>query len=237
MTTYVAYVRVSTQKQGASGLGLAAQREAVERYASRNGGRVAALYVEIESGRKNNRPELAKAIAHAKRARAVVLVAKLDRLTRNAVFLGMLLESGLGAVFADLPTMPDGAMGRHMIREWANLAQLEAELTSERTKAALQAAKARGQKLGSARPGHWKGREDARLRGAHKGGKAAAAVHRQKANESYLDLLPMVGELRRQGLSLRAVAERLHDEGHTTRRGCRWNAVQVSRVLVRAAAK
>jgi DNA invertase Pin-like site-specific DNA recombinase len=233
MGKFVAYARVSTQKQGHSGLGLAAQRDAVERYAAQQGGHVAAVFVETESGKNNARPELAKAIAQAKRGRAVLLVAKLDRLSRNSVFLGTLLESGLDVAFCDLPSVPPGATGRFIIQQMANIAELEAGLIAERTRAALQAAKARGQQLGSARPGHWEGREEARLRGAMKGGTAAAAVHRQRAADAYTDLIPTVADLRREGMSLQAIAERLNADGHTTRRGKPWNPVQVGRVLER----
>jgi DNA invertase Pin-like site-specific DNA recombinase len=233
-TNVVPYARVSTQRQGVSGLGLAAQRQAVERYAEHHGGRVAALYVETESGRHNARPELLKAIAHAKRARALLLVAKLDRLSRDSVFLGTLIKSGLDVAFCDLPSVPPGATGLFMIQQMANVAELEAGLISERTKAALQAAKARGQKLGSARPGHWQGREEARLRGAHKGGQVAAVVHREKAAAAYADLAPLMRQWRAEGLTLKSIAGKLNADGHTTRRGRPWNPFQVARVLKRA---
>jgi len=234
MADFVAYIRVSTTKQGSSGLGLAAQRETVERHAQQQGGRIIALFVETDSGRNDDRPELAKAIAHAKRSRVGLLVAKLDRLSRRAVFIGTLLESGLDVTFCDLPSVPPGATGRFLLQQMASVAQLEAGLISERTKAALAAAKARGTKLGSARPDHWKGREAARLNGARNGAAAAATTRSKAAREAYADLVPAMRELRDAGRSLAAIADRLNADGHTTRRGRPWNPVQVLRVLNRA---
>ena len=102
------------------------------------------------------------------------------------------------------------------------------------TQSSLQAAKRRGVKLGSARPDHWEGREDRRQAGAIAGGQAAGEAHRRAADESYGDLFPVVKELRANGRSLQAIADDLNDQGHTTRRGKPWNAMQVSRVLKRA---
>jgi DNA invertase Pin-like site-specific DNA recombinase len=142
---FVSYLRVSTDKQGRSGLGLEAQRVAVESYL--NGGRwtLAAEYVEAESGKRSDRPKLAKALAHAKAIGATVVFAKLDRLTRNVDLLRSLVTSDVDLVFCDLPH----AMGRFLLTQMASVAELEAGLISERTKAALAAAKARGVKLGN----------------------------------------------------------------------------------------
>ena len=114
------------------------------------------------------------------------------------------------------------------------MAEGEAKSISDRTKVALAAAKARGVQLGSARPGHWEGREADRLRGAKNGAIAASAVRTAKAEEAYVDLVPMMQELQASGKSLRAIAEALNADGHTTRRGAEWNQVQVKRVLDRA---
>jgi DNA invertase Pin-like site-specific DNA recombinase len=230
----IAYCRVSTKQQGQSGLGLEAQRSAVEGYAKQIGARVAGLYVEVESGRKSDRPELARALAHARRSKATLCVAKLDRLSRNAVFLGSLLESGIDVGFCDLPSVPAGATGRFILQQMASVAQLEAGLISERTKAALAAAKKAGTKLGSARPGHWNGREEARREGAKRGAQASAKIRSKAATEAYADLVPTVAELRAKGMPLHAIAAELNAQGHTTRRGKPWNPVQVSRVLERA---
>lgn len=224
----IAYLRVSTAKQGQSGLGLEGQRAAVEAFARQNGSRVAGWYTEVESGKRADRPELARAVAHAKRSKATLCVAKLDRLSRNVEFLAGVMNSGCEFAAADMP-----AANRFMLHVMAAVAEHEAKAISERTKAALAAAKARGAKLGSARPGHWDGREDARLAGARAGAVAGAKARKEAADEAYTDLVPFVEKLRTEGLSLRAIAKRLNEQGHTTRRGKPWNAVQVARVLER----
>ena len=152
--TVIGYVRVSTKGQGASGLGLEAQESAINAYAAQSDAKALRLYVEIESGRKSDRPQLAAALAHAKRSKATLIVAKLDRLSRNVAFLSALMESGVEFVAVDQPHA-----NRLTIHILAAVAEDEARRISERTKTALAAAKARGTKLGSARPGHWKGRE------------------------------------------------------------------------------
>src|SRR5262245_2719584 len=144
---FVSYYRVSTDKQGRSGLGLDAQKAAV---ADRlDGGRwqIVAEFIEVESGKRASRPQLDAAIAACKKHHAKLVVAKLDRLSRNVSFLLKLIDSGLDVLFADLPDL-NGAMGKFVLITMANVAELEAGLLSERTKAALKAAKARGVKLG-----------------------------------------------------------------------------------------
>src|ERR1700745_1924108 len=144
---YVAYYRVSTDRQGKSGLGLQAQKAAV---ADRlHGGRwqIIAEFVEVESGKRISRPQLDAAIAACKKHKAKLIVAKLDRLSRNVSFLLKLIEAGVEVLFADLPEL-NGAMGKFVLITMANVAELEAGLISERTKAALKAAKARGVRLG-----------------------------------------------------------------------------------------
>lgn len=229
MKEIVAYCRVSTKQQGQSGLGMEAQKTAVEAYAKQNGARVAGLYVEVESGKKADRPELAKALAHARRSKAVLCVAKLDRLARNVEFLARVLNAGTEFVACDNP-----AANRLTLHILAAVAENEAKAISDRTKAALQAAKDRGIKLGSAREGHWKGREKARKQGASKGALVSAEVRSKAALEAYADLLPKMQALKTDGLSLQAIAGKLNEEGYTTRRGRPWNPVQVGRVLERA---
>jgi DNA invertase Pin-like site-specific DNA recombinase len=224
----IGYLRVSTKKQGDSGLGLEGQRAAVEAYVQQIGSRIAAWYTEVESGKLTDRPELSKALSHAKRSKATLCVAKLDRLARNVEFLAKVMNSGAEFVACDNP-----AANRLTLHILAAVAEAEAKAISDRTKAALQAAKARGVKLGSARPGHWDGRELARLAGARSGAKIAGKVVSRKADEAYSDLFPLVGDLKAQGRSLRQIAYRLNVEGHTTRRGRPWNQVQVARVLRR----
>ena len=143
---YVAYFRVPTERQGRSGLGLDAQREAVARHVASAGGAVAAEFQEIESGKRGDRPQLAAALA-ACRASATLLIAKLDRLARNARFLlGVVEGSGEGGVvFCDLPTVPPGPVGKFLVTQMAAVAELEAGLISQRTRAALRhGKKARG---------------------------------------------------------------------------------------------
>ncbi len=168
-------------------------------------------------------------LAHAKRNKATLVVAKLDRLARNVEFLARVLNAGTDFVAVDNP-----AANRLTLHILAAVAEAEAKAISERTKAALQAAKARGVALGSAREGHWDGREEARLQGAQHGAKVSAEVRSKAAAEAYADLQPMMSELRAGGASLQAIADKLNADGHTTRRGRPWNPVQVARVLERA---
>jgi DNA invertase Pin-like site-specific DNA recombinase len=231
MADIIAYYRVSTKQQGESGLGLEAQEAAVKGYARQTGATIKASYVEVESGKLADRPELARALAHAKRSKATLCVAKLDRLSRNVQFLAGVMDSGCEFAAADMP-----AANRFMLHVMAAVAEHEAKAISDRTRAALAAAKARGTLLGSARPGHWKGREDKRRAGLEKARAVAAKSKQEKAAEAYTDLLPSIAGLKRQGLSLRAIAAKLTASGHTTRTGRPWNPVQVLRVLQRAEA-
>lgn len=226
----IPYFRVSTAKQGKSGLGLEGQEAAISAFVTQRGCNVLASYREVESGKNSDRPELAKAVAHAKRSKATLVVAKLDRLARNVAFLSRLMESGVDFIAIDLEHA-----NRLTIHILAAVAEGEAKAISDRTKTALAAAKARGTKLGSARPGHWDGREDARARGAQKGAKASVIVRKAKAEEAYVDLVPTMKQLHESGKSLRAIADALNADGHTTRRGVAWNQVQVKRVLDRSA--
>ncbi len=225
----VAYYRVSTKQQGRSGLGLDGQRAAVVDYAARNGATILGEYVEVETGKAKDRPQLLKAIAHSKRSKARLVVAKLDRLARNVAFTSALMESGVDFVACDNPHA-----NKFTIHILAAVAEHEAEQISQRTIAALQAAKRRGVKLGSTRPGHWLGREDKRLAGLALARAAAARAHGQAFVAEYSDLFAVVQELRAAGRSLREIARELNRSGHSTRRGMAWNAMQVARVLKRA---
>ena len=216
---FVAYYRVSTARQGQSGLGLEAQREAVERYL--NGGRwqIVAQFVEVESGRKATRPELEKALAAARLHKAPLIVAKLDRLTRSVAFLSRLLEAGVDVRFADLPQV-EGPQGRFLLNSMVAVAELEAGLISQRTKAALAAAKRRGRKLGG----------DRGQRPSRAARKAARATVAARVAERAADLRPIFDEL--EGQSLNAMARELTRRGiPTARGGTEWSAVQVKRVL------
>lgn len=220
----VGYVRVSTKGQGASGLGLEAQQAAIDGHAAHNNAKVVRVYTEVESGRKNDRPELANALAHAKRAKATLVVAKLDRLGRNVAFLSALMQAKVDFVAVDNP-----AANKLTLHILAAVAEAEAEAISARTKAALGAYKARGGKLGATLPQCRNLNQAARVRGA----KAAGESIRAKATEAYADLFPLLRELNSKGLSQYAIADELNRLGHTTRRGKPWNQVQVGRVLQR----
>src|SRR5476651_1137651 len=172
----VGYQRVSTKGQGESGLGLEGQETAIKAYAQQTGGKVVAMYTEIESGKRADRPELAKALAHARRAKATLVVAKLDRLARNVAFTSALVRAGVDFLCCDNPHA-----NKLTIHILSAVAEDEAERISARTKAALAAAKARGTLLGSARPGHWKGHEEARQAGAKAGAVAGAKARSDAA--------------------------------------------------------
>jgi len=220
----VAYYRVSTRRQGASGLGLEGQKAAIEHSARLRGAEVVASYTEVESGSRADRPELARAVAHAARSKATLVVAKLDRLARNVAFLSTLMESG-----AEFQACDNPHANRLTIHILAAVAEDEARRISERTKAALQAYKARGGKLGASLQQCRSLSPEARLKGARQ----AAKTRSEDAARAYRDISPDIVSWRDQGLSLREIAGRLNVEGHTTRRGFAWNPVQVSRVLTR----
>lgn len=222
MTAYVAYVRVSTTKQGRSGLGLEAQQEAISAYLKEGDTLIAPTYVEVESGKRSDRPQLTKALAHAKLTGATLLVAKLDRLARNVRFLHSVLESGVEVAFCDLPQV-NGAMGRFIINQMAGVAELEAGLISERTKAALAAAKARGVKLGG-------------YRGGPKVDPAQGLATRKREASAFIERVrPAVAEAQREGAtSLRQIAAFLTQKGVKTRRGGPWDAAKVRQVLLAA---
>src|ERR1700740_755287 len=157
---FVAYFRVSTDAQGRSGLGLEAQREAVGRHVGAAGGRIVAEFEEIESGKKNDRPKIAAAISTSRLKRATLVIAKLDRLARNVAFVSNLMEGGVDFVACDNPYAT-----RLTIHILAAVAEHERELISQRTKAALAAAKARGVKLGNP---HVKAGDESSLRAARR---------------------------------------------------------------------
>lgn len=219
---FVTYLRVSTDKQGKSGLGLEAQEDAVRRYVETAGGVVVGRFVEIESGKRNDRPELAKAMGIARAQRATLVIAKLDRLARNVHFISGLMESNVPFVACDNPHA--NKLTIHLL---AAMAEHEAEQISARTKAALGAAKARGVKLGGWRGG--KSPDDtARM--------ISAQARAQKAAGFANDLAPLIGQLRDEGAeTLAALADGLNARGVLTPRGCTWTATAVRRVLARAA--
>jgi DNA invertase Pin-like site-specific DNA recombinase len=219
---FVAYYRVSTEKQGRSGLGLEAQRKAVEDLLNGNGGWVlSAEFTEIESGKSADRPELVKAIAAARIHGARLIVAKLDRLARNAAFLLSLRDAGVDFIAADIPEATPLTVGILAV-----VAEDEARRISKRTKEALAAAKARGVKLGN--PENLT--DEARRKGAH----VSAEVRSDRANQRAADLRPIIQGLRKKGAeSLRALARGLNEEGIPTARECAWTPTAVKRVLDR----
>jgi DNA invertase Pin-like site-specific DNA recombinase len=222
---FIAYLRVSTDRQGASGLGLDAQREAVRTYLNGGDWHIIGEFVEVESGRNSDRPVLAQALAAARLHRVPLIVAKVDRLTRSLAFLTRLIEAGVDVRFCDLPKI-EGPTGRFMLQQMAAVAELEAGMIAKRTRDALAAAKARGQKLGGRRPGQ---RLTADMRAAGR----AAVLDRSKARAK--ELAPVIAELRAAGVtSLGGIAKALAARSiPTARGGTAWAEVQVARVLSR----
>ena len=214
----VAYYRVSTKRQGASGLGLEAQQQAVRDLVGREGIDLVAAFTEVESGtRKAVRPQLAAAIEVCKERDATLLIAKLDRLARNVHFLSGLMETKVRFRACDLPEADNFTV--HIL---AAVAEREAELISQRTKAALAAAKARGVRLGSPR---------GFANGVRELGPKARQEEARAAYEGLV--LDHICTLRDGGLSYRAIAGRLNGRGSRTRNGRLWSATQVQRVYTR----
>jgi DNA invertase Pin-like site-specific DNA recombinase len=220
----VAYERVSTARQGRSGLGLDAQRKAIDDHVHARGGTLLARFTEIESGGKNDRPELGKALDLARITGATLVIAKLDRLSRNAAFLLTLRDAGVSFVACDLPEANDLTVGI-----MALVAEAEREAISRRTREALAAAKARGVKLGNPNGA-------AALRRAGQGGAPLQRAVARNAEAHAAALAPLVKTLRAEGHhSLRAIAGELNARGILTRRGGRWHVSTVRNLLIRLA--
>jgi DNA invertase Pin-like site-specific DNA recombinase len=226
---FVAYYRVSTERQGRSGLGLEAQQAAVATYLNGGDWRIVAEFTEVESGRRSDRPELDKALSAARLHRCPLVVSKVDRLTRSSVFLGRLLEAGVDVRFCDLPQI-EGATGRFLLQQMVAVAELEAGMISKRTKDALAAARARGQKLGGPRIRKSDGQ---RVVIDSKAQKTGAAANRARATDRAADLAPTIAEIRSRGATtLRAIADGLEGAGIPTPRGkSKWSPAQVKRTL------
>ena len=208
---FIAYFRVSTDRQGRSGLGLEPQRAAVLNHLAGVGCILRGEFTEIESGKRNDRPQLAAAIASAKKAKATLIIAKLDRLARNVHFISGLMESGADFVAADNPHAT-----RLTLHILAAVAEHERQMIADRTKAALQAAKARGVRLG------------------RNGADRLAPRYRDEAAERARQLAPVLSELRSAGMSARQMAAQLIARGIPTASGGRWHAATVLRALDRA---
>lgn len=209
---FVAYYRVSTDRQGRSGLGLEAQKKAVTDYL--NGGKWSLIgeFTEVETGKRNDRPELEKALALCRKKKAKLVIAKLDRLSRNLAFIAKLMDSGAEFIAVDNPHAT-----KLTIHILAAVAEHEREMIAARTKAALQAAKARGVRLG------------------RNGADRLSREYHAEAAARARELRPVFDELQPQALSARAMARELNNRGITPPKGGKWHAVTVQRVLARLA--
>ena len=216
----VTYLRVSTARQGASGLGLEAQRAAVQAYAAANGHTIVMEFVEVESGGKADRPQLAAALGTCRLHRAALVIAKLDRLARNVAFIANLMDGGVDFVACDMPHA-----NRLTLHLMAAMAEHEREMISERTKAALAAAKARGVRLGNPNGA-------AALRaGCKQAGEKASAARRDTAARRAAALAPLLEQLAAEGLRAPVeVALALNLRGVPAPSGGVWYAQQVMRV-------
>jgi DNA invertase Pin-like site-specific DNA recombinase len=211
---YIAYYRVSTDKQGQSGLGLDAQRAAVMNYLNGGDWRLVGEFTEVESGKNSDRVQLRAAQAACKKHKAKLVIAKLDRLSRNVAFIANLLEAGTDFVAADNPHA-----NKAMVQMMAVFAEMERDAISKRTKEALAAAKARGV-LGNPR--------------LAKAIEATNAARREAADAFAANVRPIIHQIQKSGVSsLRGVAKALSARGVKTARGGEWTAVQVSDILRR----
>ena len=220
MTSAVAYYRVSTARQGRSGLGIEAQKAAVHRFAAAEGYDLIGEHVEVETGKGldalDRRPELAAALARARKLRCPVLVAKLDRLSRDVHFISGLIAHRVPFIVAELGADADS----FMLHLYAALAEKERALISARTKAALAAKKAAGAKLGNPRAAETIGK--------------AHAANRAAANQFAGNILPIIREIQAAGqTTLREIAASLNGHGVRTARGGRWGASSVRNLLIR----
>ncbi|WP_201829202.1 recombinase family protein [Microvirga zambiensis] len=223
--TAIAYYRVSTKKQGRSGLGLEAQREAVHRFAAQEGVEILAEYTEVETGKGSDaleqRPHLASAIEKAQRLNSIVLTAKLDRLSRDVHFISGLMKHKIRFVVTELGADADP----FMLHLYAALAEKERSLIAQRTRDALAVAKARGVRLGNPKGAeHLKGR----------GNKEAVEAVAQRADDRAKMLVGVLDDLRAQGTtSANGIANVLNSQGIATARGGKWTARSVLNVLKR----
>lgn len=218
----ITYYRVSTASQGRSGLGLEAQRHAVAAFCKARDCDVLAEFTEVESGKRNDRPQLTAALHHAKVTGATLVIAKLDRLSRNAAFLLTLRDSGVDFIAAD---MPDAC--RLTVGILAMVAEQEREAISARTKAALTSAKARGTRLGNPNGA-------AALRRAAKGNTASITKQKVEADQRANDLAATIALMKAEGIhSLPALARGLNERHIKTARGGQWHASTVRNLLIR----
>lgn len=213
---FVAYYRVSTEKQGRSGLGLEAQRRAVEDYLNGGSWKLVADFTEIESGKRAERPKLAEAVKTAKKHKATLVIAKLDRLSRNVAFVANLMEAGVDFVAVDMPHA-----NKLTIHILSAVAEHEREMISQRTRAALAAARGRGVQLGN----------KSNIAVAQARSRAARTAQADKFTRN---ILPVVHQIRTTGIcTLAGIAKALNARGLRPPRGGEWHAIQVKRVLQR----
>jgi len=218
----VTYLRVSTSRQGDSGLGLEAQRNAIATFATSRQARIVQEFVEIESGKNNKRPQLEAALHMAKVTGSVLVIAKLDRLSRNAAFLLALRDSGVKFIAADMPDANDLTVGI-----MALVAEQERQAISQRTKDALDAAKARGIKLGNPNGA-------AALKRAAKGNADAVSSIKAKADAYAADLKPIIQDITKAGIvSLGGIAKELNARQIKTARDGEWHKATVANLLAR----
>ena len=221
---WISYCRVSTDQQGIRGLGIEAQRAAIAGYVDRSGGELVEEYVEVESGKRADRPQLRESLAACQRLGARLIIAKLDRLSRSMSFIANLMESRADFVIVD---MPDA--NRLTIHIMAAVAENEREAISKRTKAALRAAKARGVKLGNP--------HGIRKEAAARGRKLGLDARIGKARKFALMMYGTVRKMQGEGLSLNAIAKRLNEDGTLTASGRAgsWTATAVRNIIRQAA--
>ena len=217
MSKFVAYYRVSTAKQGASGLGLDAQRKAVLQHVGQ--ATLVEEFTEVESGKNNQRPQLEAALRHARVTGSTLIVAKLDRLSRNAAFLNTLFDSGQAVCFADMPFADKLTIGI-----MAQLAEWERDQISQRTKEALQAAKRKGRKLG--------GKRSPKPIRTTTGQARSVATRQAQAASRKQDFMHYVDDARAAGATtLQAIADHMNKRGVSTARGGKWYPASVGRLL------
>lgn len=210
MTLLISYLRVSTGRQQVSGLGLDAQREATERYARQTGGTILGEFIETQSGAKNDRPQLADALAQCRRQKATLLIARLDRLSRSLSFVAQLLDANVEIKCADMPEA-----NRLLLQMLAVFSEHERQMIRERTRAALAAAKARGVLLGA-------------------NGRHLAAANRAEADRFARGMMPYVAAAKAAGrVTLKGIGDHLSNTGNLTSCGNRWQPTGVKRLLAR----
>lgn len=209
---FIAYYRVSTDKQGSAGLGMDAQHSAVRKFAQ-----PIAEYTEVESGKRKDRPELLAALAHCRATGSTLVIAKLDRLARNVAFVSSLMESGVEFVALDMPTA-----NKLMIHIMAAFAEHEAAMISARTKAALAIAKERGVKLGGYR---------GPIARSEEGREQSCRSRRAAQLNRITDMAPIIIHIKASGhTTLRAIADEMNRRGVPAPRGGAWSATQVRRI-------